>query len=114
MNTSRFLLAMAVLGLAGASTNAVAVTIAGKSTAVSSEESSGKSVDAVISSIDAKRGVLVAGGRTYRFDPAAVGFSDDRKPPVAGGVQSLKNGSRVTLQVNLHGNLPQVLQIIAH
>jgi hypothetical protein len=110
---SRFLAAATALGLACAATGAMAVTIAGPNAAVNTPESAGDVVNTVVTSIDLKRGVLVAGGRTYRFDPAVVGFSDDRKPPVAGGVESIGNGSKVTLRTSKQGDLPRVLQIIA-
>lgn len=110
---NRILAAATAIGLACAATSAMAVTHAGQNAVVNTTENAGDVVNTVISSIDVKRGVLVAGGRTYRFDPAAVGFSDDRKPAVAGGIESLKNGSSVTLRTSQQGDLPQVLQIIA-
>ncbi|MEY2855113.1 MAG: hypothetical protein RL030_2245 [Pseudomonadota bacterium] len=115
MNTrTRILVAASAIGLACAATGAMAVTIAGQNAAVTTTETAVDVVNTTLSSIDLKRGVLVAGGRTYRFNAATVGFSDDRKPTVAGGVESLKNGSKVTLRTAKQGDLPHVLQIIAH
>jgi hypothetical protein len=105
--------AVLAVALAAVATTALPMMIPERTAASPAGPVTQAVVDAVVASIDAKRGVLVAAGRTYRFDPAGVGFSDDRRPPLAGGVASLQNGSRVTLRTIEQGGLPRVLHIIA-
>ncbi len=49
-----------------------AMTTAGSGSNVSTPEAQVTVVNSVITSIDVKQGLLVAAGRTYRFDPANV------------------------------------------
>jgi hypothetical protein len=93
---------------------AVAMTTSGSGSTVTTPETGVTVVDGVITSIDVKQGLLVAAGRTYRFDPANVSFSDDRRQPLAGGISSLKAGSKVTLRTVAEDGKEQLLQIIAH
>lgn len=90
-----------------------AVTIAGPGAAVTAPESRVTVINSVVTSIDAKQGILVASGRTFRFDPANVSFSDDRREPPAGGLASLKAGSKVTLRTTVQDGTSRLLQIIA-
>lgn len=90
-----------------------AMTTAGSGSNVSTPEAQVTVVNSVITSIDVKQGLLVAAGRTYRFDPANVAFSDDRRRPPAGGLSSLKAGSKVTLRTAAQDGGERLLQIIA-
>jgi hypothetical protein len=90
-----------------------AMTTAGPSAAVNTAGTRVTVVNGVIKSIDAKQGILVAAGRTYRFDPATVSFADERRQPASGGLASLKPGSRVTLRTTAQDGAEQLLQIVA-
>ncbi len=91
-----------------------AVTTAGPGAIVNTVEARETVVDGVVTSIDVKQGILVAAGRTYRFDPAIVSFSDERREPPSGGLASLKVGSKVTLRTIVQDGTEQLLQITAH
>ena len=114
MNVKKRIL-VAALALTGCATAlpGLAVTIAGPGTAVNTPEQAASVVNAVVTSIDVQRGVLVASGRTYRFDPGAVSFSDDRREPSAAGLASLRAGSKVTLRTVPANGQNRLLQIIA-
>lgn len=96
-----------------AAAQAGAMTIAGPDAAVNTASAPETVVDGVVMSIDAKQGVLVVGGRSYRFDPAAVSFLDERRQPAAGGLASLKAGSKVKLRIVEQDGTERLLQIIA-
>ena len=103
---------VAAAGLLAAA-DAGAVTIAGPGAAVNTPGAKVAVVNSVVTSIDAKRGILVAAGRTYRFDPTNVAYSDDRREPQSGGLASLKAGSKVTLRTTEQDGTARLLQIIA-
>lgn len=65
-----------------------------------------------LSSVDVARGVLVFKGQTYRLDPRQVAFSDDRKDPGKGGLQSLKAGDTVILRSIRKNGVSRVLQLV--
>ncbi len=90
-----------------------AMTTAGPGAVVNTPGARETVVNGVIARIDVKQGVLVAGGRTYRFDPAGVAFSDERREPVSGGLASLKPGSKVSLRTILQDGTERLLQITA-
>ena len=90
-----------------------AMTTAGPGAVVNTPEARETVVEGVVTSIDVKQGILVAGGRTYRFDPAVVSFSDERREPPSGGLASLKAGSKVTLRTLVQDGTERLLQIIA-
>jgi hypothetical protein len=96
-----------------AATPAGAMTIAGPDAVVNTPGARETVVNGVIARIDVKQGVLVAGGRTYRFDPAVIAFSDERREPVSGGLASLKPGSKVSLRTILQDGTERLLQITA-
>lgn len=91
----------------------LAVTTSPAGIAVVSPDAKTEIINAVVSSIDAKRGVLSASGRTYRFDPASIAFSDERKQ-AAGTLDSLKPGSKVTLRSVQQNGVNRLQQIVAH
>lgn len=90
-----------------------AMTVAGPSSAVSTTAVDETEVTGIVTSIDAKQGLLVVAGRTYRFDPEAVSFLDQRRAPPAGGLASLQAGSKVTLRVAAQDGTERLLQIVA-
>lgn len=90
-----------------------AMTIAGPNAAVNTPDARETVVDGIIARINAKQGILVAGGRTYRFDPATVAFSDRRRDPSGSGLASLKAGGKVTLRTSVQDGTERLLQIIA-
>jgi hypothetical protein len=90
-----------------------AMTIAGPDAVVNTPDARENVVNGVVASIDAKQGILVVGGRTYRFDPAVVAFSDERREPSSGGLASLKPGSNVTLRTIVQDGAERLLQITA-
>ena len=90
-----------------------AMTIAGPGAVVNTADARETVVNGIVTSIDAKQGVLVVDGRTYRFDPAVVSFSDERRMPSSGGLASLKAGNNVTLRSIVQDGTEQLLQIIA-
>ena len=90
-----------------------AMTKAGPGAVVNTADARETVVSGVVTSIDAQRGTLVVAGRTYRFDPAEVSFSDERQNPPSGGLASLKAGSNVTLHTMVQDGTEQLLQIIA-
>lgn len=90
-----------------------AMTIASRGAAVNTPDARVTVTNSVITSIDAKQGILVAAGRTYRFDPANVSFLDERREPPSGGLRSLKTGSKVTLHTAVQDGTERLLQIVA-
>lgn len=90
-----------------------AVTDAGPGAVVNTADARVTAVNGVITSIDAKQGILVVAGHTYRFDPKKVSFADERRPPASGGLASLKAGSKVALRTTVQDGTEQLLQIIA-
>jgi hypothetical protein len=96
-----------------AAAQAGAMTIAGPDAAVNTVNAPETAVDGVVTSIDPKQGVLVVGGGTYRFDPAVVSFLDERRQPQAGGLASLKAGSKVRLRIVEQDGTKRLLQIVA-
>jgi hypothetical protein len=96
-----------------AAAQAGAMTIAGPDAAVHKANAHETVVDGVVTSVDAKLGVLVVGGRSYRFDPATVSFLDERRQPPGGGLASLKAGSKVKLRIIEEDGAQRLLQIIA-
>jgi hypothetical protein len=103
---------LAAAGLLGAA-QAGAVTTAGPGAVVNTPAARVTEINSVIARIDAKQGILVAAGRTYRFDPATVSFADERREPPSGGLASLKAGSKVTLRATVQDGTERLLQIIA-
>ena len=104
--------AVAVTGVL-ATIPTLAVTIAPPGVTVNTAEQKATVVNATVTSVDVQRGVLVASGRTYRFDPAAVSFSDDRREPSPAGLASLRSGSKVTLRTVPQNGQNRLLQIVA-
>ena len=104
-----FVVAAGLLGAAQAG----AMTTAGPGAVVNTPDARETVVNVVVTSIDAKQGILVAAGRTYRFDPATVSFADERREPSSGGLASLKSGSKVTLRVTVQDGTERLLQITA-
>jgi hypothetical protein len=96
-----------------AAAQAGAMTTAGSGGAANTAEVRETVIEGVITSVNVKQGVLVVAGRTYRFDPTVVSFSDDRREPPSGGLASLKAGSKVTLRTVVQDGAEQLLQIIA-
>jgi hypothetical protein len=90
-----------------------AMTVAGPGTTVNTAEVRETEVTGIITSIDAKQGVLVVAGRTYRFDPETVSFLDQRREPPGGGLAALKAGSKVALLVVVQDGAEQLLRIVA-
>jgi hypothetical protein len=95
-----------------AAAQAGAMTIAGPDAAVNTANPPETVVEGAVTSVDAKQGVLVVDGRSYRFDPATVSFLDERRPPPGGGLAALKAGSKVTLRIVELDGTKSLLQII--
>jgi hypothetical protein len=92
---------------------AQAVTVAGSSTITDPRAKQAETVSTgTVSSIDTKRGVLAVSGRTYRFTPATVSFSDDRKKPTPEGLAGLKPGNKVTVRSVTRDGGNQAVQIV--
>jgi len=104
---------LSTLALGFAVLPAGAVTPIGNAATVTSPEAKVEVINAVVSSIDVKRGVMSASGRTFRFDPAAIAFSDERKQPAA-SLEGLKPGSKVTLRSFQQNGTNRLMQIVAH
>lgn len=100
-------LTLGVVGMAGA------VTVAGSNAAATPAKQPSEAVTTgTVSSIDTGQGLLVVSGRLYRFKPATVSFSDDRRKPAAGGLAGLKPGSKVTIHSVTREGANQALQIV--
>lgn len=99
-------LTLGVVGMAGA------VTVAGSNAAATPAKQPTEAVTTgTVSSIDTGQGLLVVSGRLYRFKPATVSFSDDRRKP-GGGIAGLKPGSKVTIHSVTRDGANQALQIV--
>ena len=101
-------LSLGVVGIAQAVTTAGAVAPATEKNANQESVTSG-----IVSSVSAERGIVVISGRTYRFAPNGVSFSDDRKKPEKGGLATLKAGTKVTVRSTAGPSGLQAIQIVA-
>lgn len=67
-----------------------------------------------IGGFDARRGILVVDGTTFRVDPRIVAFSDDRPEPAKGGLSALRLGDTVTVRGVRSNGVLQAVQVVVH
>ncbi len=65
-----------------------------------------------VSSVDARRGVLVVDGQSYRVEPRKTAFSDDRAEAAGTGLASLRAGDKVVVRSVKSSSLPLAVQIV--
>ena len=65
-----------------------------------------------VSSFDARRGVLVVDGQSYRVDPRQTAFSDDRAAAPGNGLGWLHAGDKVVVRSVRSSSVPLAVQIV--